>query len=90
MGSIRRNVDCLAGMNNRLFATKGGFNLPVEHDEGLLKVMAMRPGTSAGRDVHVDYAEAALCVVSIDRDGVGVANQPNMRQLSFTIWIGGS
>ncbi len=72
---IRRNVDRLSCMNGRFLAPKRRFNLSIQHNEGLLEVVTVRPRTTARRNVHVDRAKPALCVVSINRDGVGIADQ---------------
>ena len=88
--SIGRDVDCLAGMDDGFLSAKCCFDLSIQHDECFFKVMAMRPRTTAGRDMHINHAEPAFGVVSIDGDGVGIANETDVRQLSFAIGIRGS
>ena len=77
---IGRNIDCVARTHDERLTTEGHFHLAVKKDEGLFEVVTMRPGTAACRDVHVDHAEPAVGVASIDRDGVGIADETDMGQ----------
>jgi len=43
--------------------------------------MPMRRWPAAWRDVHINYAEACIRVFARYSDGVGVANQTNMRKV---------
>jgi hypothetical protein len=90
MRSIGRNVDCFTPADDGFLSAKCCFNLSIQHDECLFKVMAMWPRATAGRDVHVDHAEPAVGVVSIYRDGVGISDETDVGQLSFMIGIRGS
>jgi hypothetical protein len=43
---------------------------------------------AAGGNVHVDDAEAAGCVFAGDGDGVGVADEADMREIPFVAELG--
>lgn len=86
MRGVGWNVDRIAGANGGLLATKSHFDLALEQDESLFEVVAMGPGSTARRDVHVDHAEASVGVVSRNRDCICVANEANVLQLSVFVW----
>jgi hypothetical protein len=90
MRSVCRNIDCLAGVDDGFLSAKCCFDLSIQHDECFFKVMAMWPRATAGRDMHIDHAEPAFCVVSIDGDGVGISDETDVGQFSFMIGIRGS
>ncbi len=90
MRSIGRNVDCFTPADDGFLSAKCCFDLSIQHDECFFKVMAMWPRATAGRNVHIDHAEPAFCVVSTDLDGVGIADETDVGQLSFMIGIRGS
>jgi hypothetical protein len=62
------NIDCGARVHDGHLSTEGHFYLALKKDEGFFEVMTMRTGTAAGRDVHVDYAEAIVGVFAGDGD----------------------
>jgi hypothetical protein len=78
MWSIAWNVDCLACVDDGFLSSKYCFDLSIQYDECFFKVMAMWPRAAAGRDVHIDHAEPAFCVVSIDGDGVGISDETDV------------
>jgi hypothetical protein len=71
----------LARTCNRLYSSKGSLDLAFENDEGLLKVVPVRRWPSTRWDMHVDKAEASRCVLSRQKNGVRVPNQPDVRQV---------
>jgi hypothetical protein len=75
------NVQGFAGADGRILATEGGFHLAFEDDKGLLEVMPVPWRTAAGRDVHVDDAEASGSLLAGHGNGVGIADQPDVRQV---------
>jgi len=75
-------------MDDGLLSSECCFDLSIQHNESFFKVMTMRAGSAARRDVHVDHAEAAICVLSIDSYGVGIADQTDVGMLSCVIGIG--
>src|ERR1700722_2910508 len=81
MRSVGRNVQGFAGADDRILATEGGFHLAFENDKGLLEVMPVRWRTTAGRNVHVDDAEASGSLLAGHGNGVGIADQPDVRQV---------
>src|SRR6266446_3819635 len=81
MGSVGRNIQCVASVHGRLLATEGRFHLTFEQDKGLLEVMPMRRWPAAWRDVHINYAEAFIRIFARHDDGVGVADQTDMRKV---------
>jgi hypothetical protein len=72
------DVEGFAGFNGGFLATEGGFDLAFEYGEGLFEVVTMGWGTAAGRDVHVDEAEAGGCVAAGEQDGVCVADEADV------------
>jgi hypothetical protein len=74
MGSVGGDVQGFAGAEGRLLATEGGFHLALKQDEGLLEVMPVRWRTAAGRDVHVDDAEASGSLLAGHGDGICIAD----------------
>jgi hypothetical protein len=81
MGSVGRNVQRLASAHDRLLATKGRFHLAFEQDKGLLEVMPMRRRPASRRDVHIDNAEASIGLLARHGDGVGIADQTDVRKV---------
>ena len=73
VGRVGGDVDGFTGDDGGLCSSEGGFDLALEEDEGLFEVVAMRWWAAAGRDVHVDQAEAFRCVFSGEENGVGVS-----------------
>jgi hypothetical protein len=67
--SVRTNVNAVAGLDDGFLSAKGDFHLSLKQDERLLEVVAMRPRTTAGRNVHVDDAKAPVGLVTRHRDG---------------------
>ena len=43
--------------------------------------MAVRWRTPAGRDMHVDDAEASGSLLACNGDGVGISDQPDVREV---------
>jgi hypothetical protein len=84
---VGRDVDSLAGFDDGFCATEGGLHLAFEEDEGLFKVVAMGWWAAAGRDVHVDEAEAAGGVLAGEQDSVGVADEADVR-LDWVVCVG--
>jgi hypothetical protein len=80
MRGVGRHVDGLAGPGDHVFAAEGDRYLAVEHGEHFLEVMAVRRGTAARRDVHVDEGVPAIGVVAGDQDRVRVADQSQVRK----------
>jgi len=74
-------MDGLAGAHGGLAAAEGCFHLAFEQNEGLLEVMAVRRWSAAGRDVHIDQAEACIGVFTRNGDGVSVADQADVREI---------
>jgi len=72
-------------VDDGFLSAKCCFDLSIQHDECFFKVMAMRPRAAAGRDMHIDHAEPAFCVVSINGDGVGISDETDVEQFSFMI-----
>src|SRR5947207_8805626 len=80
MSRVRGDVHgrtCLSGV---CFSSTRCFDLALQNDEGLLKIVPMRGWASAWRNMHVDHTEEAVCVVSGNGDCIGIANQAYMRQ----------
>jgi hypothetical protein len=90
MRSIGGNINCFTPADDGFLSAKYCFDLSIQHDECLFKVMAMWPRSTAGRDVHIDHAEPAICVVSIDGDGVGISDETDVGQFFLMIGIRGS
>ena|ERR1035438_4517533 len=88
VGSIGRYVDGLACVDNGFLAAECSFDLSIQDDERFLKVVAMRAGASARRDVHVNHAETAFRVVSIDGDGIGIADETDVGVFPVMVRIG--
>src|SRR5579862_4922348 len=87
MWSIRGNVDCRTRPENLLCAAKGELQFALEQGECLFEVVPMGRRASSWRNVHIDEAEAARCVIPGQEDGVGVANHSDVRKLSVTIGL---
>src|SRR5450755_3483918 len=81
MRSVGRNVHRLAGMHGRLLATEGCLHLAFEQDKGLLKVMPVWRRAASRRDMHINYAEASIGLLTCDGDCVGIADEANVREL---------
>jgi hypothetical protein len=81
MRSVGRNVQRVAGAHRRLLAAEGCFHLAFEQDKGLLEVMPMRWRSATWRDVHINYAEASIGLLARHGDGVGVADQTDVREV---------
>src|SRR5208282_544088 len=81
VGSVGRNVECLAGVHDRFLAAKSCFHIAFEQDESFLEVVPMRRRPSAWRDMHIDHAEASIRLLARDCDGVGIADQTDVRQV---------
>jgi hypothetical protein len=81
MRSVRRNVQRVAGAHARLLAAEGRFHLTFEQDKGLLEVMPMRRRSATWRDVHVDDAEASVGLLARHGDGVGIADETDVREV---------
>ena len=81
MRSVGRDVQRFSGAEGRLRPTESGFHLAFEEDKGLLEVMAVRWRAPAGRDMHVDDAEASGSLLACNGDGVGISDQPDVREV---------
>ena len=81
MRSVGRDVQRFSGAEGRLRATESCFHLAFEEDKGLLEVMAVRWRTAAGRDMHVDDAEASGSLLACNGDGLGISDQPDVREV---------
>src|ERR1035438_1353631 len=86
--SVRRDVDCVASLNNGLFPPKGSLHLSLKQDESLFKVVTMRSRAAARRNVHVDNAKASVGLIAGDRDGIGISHDANMRKALIRIGLG--
>src|ERR1700677_1274783 len=86
--SVRRNIDCVASLDQRLFPAKCSLHLPFKKDKSLLEVMAMRPRAAAGRNVHVDNAKASVGLVAGHRDGIGISHYADVRKTLIRIGLG--
>ena len=74
-------MDGLAGLHNGFRSAKGSLNLALEKNEGLFKIMAVPSRAAARWNMHVDEAEASICVLPRQEGGVCVSYQPDMRQV---------
>ena len=81
MRSVGRNVQRVAGSHARLLAAEGRFHLTFEQDKGLLEVMPMWRRSATWRDVHVDDAEASVGLLARHGDGVGIADETDVREV---------
>ena len=90
MRSVGGDVDGGSGVGGGFLAAKGQFDFAFEENEGLFVVVAMRAGSAAERDEHVDDAEAAVGLGSGDSDRVGVADQADMREFYGSVQLGES
>jgi hypothetical protein len=54
MRRVGRDVNGLAGTNDRVLAAEGDLNFAFENGEHLFEIVAMGCGAAAGRDMHVD------------------------------------
>ena len=81
MRSVGRDVQRFSGAEGRLRAAESGFHLAFEEDKGLFEVMAVRWRTPAGRDMHVDDAEASGSLLACNGDGVSISDQPEVREV---------
>ena len=81
MGSVGRNVQCVASAHGRLLAPEGCFHLAFEEDKGLFEVMPMRWRPATWRDVHINDAEASIGLLPRHGDGVGIADQTDVREV---------
>ena len=80
MRSVGRNVDRVTGANCGFFAPEGYFDLALEKNERFFEVVAVRTGSAARRDMHVDHAKSVIGVFSGDGDGIRVSDQTNVRK----------
>ena len=72
------NIDCVARTHDGRLTAEGGFHLAHKEDEGFFEVMAVGWWAAAGRDVHVDCAEAIVGIFAGDDDGIRVSDQTYM------------
>ena len=75
---VRRNIDGVARSNDGLLAAEGHLHLAVKNDEGLFKVVTMRPRPATRRHMHVDHAEAAVSIFTGDGDRIRISYKTNM------------
>ena len=68
-------------VDGRLLATEGGFHLAFEQDKSFLEVVPVWWRTAAGRDMHVDDAEAPGSLLAGHGDGVGISDQSDVREV---------
>jgi hypothetical protein len=54
---------------------------PFEQNKGLLEVMPMRGRPASWRDMHINNAEAAIGLLARHGDGVGIADQTDVRKV---------
>ena len=78
---IGRNVQGLAGARRGFRTAKRRFDRAFQNHESFLEVMAMRRRAASGRDVHVDEAEVPGGVFAAEQNGVGVADQADVRRV---------
>ena len=81
--SVCWNVDCFSSAHTTRLPTESSLWFPVEKNEGLLEIMAMRGRAASGRNLHVDQGESTCSIHSGEQDGVGVAHDSEM--LSITV-----
>src|ERR1700730_2792143 len=79
--SVGGDVDGFACADCGSGAPEGGLEFAFEQGKGFLKIVAVGRWAAAGRDVHVDQAEAACGVLASKQDGVSVAYQADVRQV---------
>jgi hypothetical protein len=77
---VGRHVDGLPGFRHQLLASEVELHLTLEHGEHLFEVVTVGRGPAPGWDVHVDKCVFAGGVVAAHEDGVGVADQPEVRK----------
>ncbi len=77
---IGRDVDRIPCADDRLLTSKRRLDFPLQHNERLLKIVAMRRRTTSRRNVHIDHAKPAGRVFAADGDRVRVAHQADVFQ----------
>src|ERR1700688_3406715 len=86
--SVRRDIDSVAGLDGRFLSTKSSLHFSLKQDERFLEVMAMRPGATAGRNVHVNDAKASVSLLAGHRDGIGISHDADMRKTLIFFRLG--
>jgi hypothetical protein len=77
---VGRHVDGLPGFRHQLLASEAELHLALEHGEHLFEVVTVGRRAAAGWDMHVDKCVFAVSVVAAHKDGVGVADQAEVRK----------
>jgi len=85
---VAGDVNGVAGEDGGLLPADGGVHLAGEEDEGLFEAVAVRGWAAVWRDVHVDKGEAAGGVGAGEKDGVGVADDAEVRQVLIAVGLG--
>ena len=88
VGSVCGDVNGLTGTQHLVRAAKDDVELALEEDEGFLEVVAMRRRPAAGRNVHINEAEAAGGVFSGEKKGVGVSGDADVREIRVAVRAG--
>ena len=70
-----------------LLAAEGCLHLTFQQDKGLLEVVPVRWRPSVWRDVHINHAEASTGIFARHRDGIGVAYQAYVREVSIFVGL---
>jgi len=87
MRSVGRNIQRVTSAHNRLVATEGRLHLTFEQDKGLLEVVPVWWRPAPWRDVHIDNAEASIGLVARHGDGVGTADQADVREVLIFVGL---
>jgi hypothetical protein len=78
---VRRDVDGFACLHAQLSSSKCGFDLALQDNERLLKIMPVGRRTAAQRNMHIDKAESPGRIFPREQYRVRVSHQSDVRQI---------
>jgi len=86
--SVRGNVDGRTRSEGLLSAAKREFQFTLKDRECLLEIVAMRRRSSSRRNMHINEAKLSRSVFPAKEDGVGIPNNPDVRQRLIGLRLG--
>ncbi len=88
MRRVGWDMDRLASVHYLLCTAKNEVEFAFQEGERLLEIVAMRRRSTSGRNVHVDEAETPCRVFAGEKNGVGVAYHPEVRDARIGVAVG--
>src|SRR6267378_493471 len=85
MRRIGGDVHCIARPHYGFRPTERNFKFPFKNDKCLFEIMPMWRRAAARRNVHIDHAEASVCLVARHGDRIGITDKTDVWQTLISV-----